>query len=103
MQKTAGTLAGLVLAERLQEVSLQPFACLSQQPAIEVILFLMEPELLPEAPDPGENGIYQLAKKQRVADLDQKLTNKLAEWGFDFHLHNLSNRLPSDWQVRDLA
>ena len=73
MQKTAGTLAGLVLAERLQEVSLQPFACLSQQPAIEVILFLMEPELLPEAPDPGENGIYQLAKKQRVADLDQKL------------------------------
>ncbi len=70
MQKTAGTLAGLVLAERLQEVSLQPFACLSQQPAIEVILFLMEPELLPEAPDPGENGIYQLAKKQRVADLD---------------------------------
>ena len=31
------------------------------------------------------------------------LTNKLAEWGFDFHLHNLSNRLPPDWQVRDLT
>ena len=103
MQKTVGTLAGLVLAERLQEESLYSFACLSQQPAIEVILFLMEPELRSETPDPGENGIYQLAKKQRVADLDQKLTNKLADWGLKFHLHNLSNRLPPDWQVRDLA
>ena len=103
MQKTAGTLAGLVLAERLQEASLRPHACLSQAPAIEVILFLLEPELPPELPAPGENGIYQLARKERVSGLDQKLTNKLAEWGLTFHLYNLSpNRLPPDWQVREL-
>ena len=104
MQKTAGTLAGLLLAERLQEESLRPHACLSQHPAIEVILFLVEPELLPEQPDPAENGIYQLARKERVSGLDQKLTNKLNEWGVRFYLYNLTpNRLPPDWQVRDLS
>ena len=104
MQKTAGTLTGLLLAERLQEDSLRPYACLSQQPAIEVILFLVEPELLPESFDPAENGIYQLARKERVTGLDKKLTDKLYEWGLKFHLCNFSpNRLPPDWQVRDLA
>ena len=102
MKKTAGTLAGLVLAERLQDESLRPHACLSQQPTIEIILFLVEPELLPEVPNPV-NGIYRLPRKERVSGLDQKLTSKLAEWGLKFHLHNLSNRLPPDWQVRDLA
>lgn len=102
MQKTAGTLAGLVLAERLREESLQSHACLSQQPVIEVILFLVEPELLLEPPDPAENGIYRLARKERVAGLDQKLTNKLAEWGLEFHLYNFApNRLPPDWQVHE--
>jgi len=104
MQKTAGTLAGLLLAERLQEESLRPYACLSQQPAIEVILFLVEPELLSGVSASADNGIYRLGRKQRVAGLDQKLTNKLDEWGLKFHLYNLnSNRLPPDWQVHDLA
>ncbi|RZJ57165.1 MAG: hypothetical protein EOO55_03935, partial [Hymenobacter sp.] len=75
MQKTAGTLAGLLLAERLQEEAMRPYACLSQQPAIEVILFLVEPELPLEAPDPAENGLYRLARKERVTGLDQNLTN----------------------------
>lgn len=104
MQKTAGTLAGLLLAERLQEESLRPHACLSQLPAIEVILFLVEPALLPVEPDPAENGIYRLARKERVTGLDQKLTNKLAEWGLRFQLYDFSpSRVPPDWQVRDLA
>jgi hypothetical protein len=104
MQKTAGTLAGLLLAERLQEESLRPHACLSQEPAIEVILFLLEPALLLAQPDPAENDIYRLARKERVTGLDQKLTNKLAEWNLRFHLYNFSpDRLPPDWQVRDLA
>lgn len=99
MQKTAGTLAGLLLAERMQEDSLLPIACLSQEPAIEVVLFLVEPEI---TPDPAENGIYQLASRQRVAGLDQKLTNKLAEWGLKFHLYNLTpDRRPPNWQVRE--
>ncbi len=104
MQKTAGTLAGLLLAERMQEESLRLHACLSREPAIEVVLFLLEPEMQSEPPDPAENGIYQLASKQRVVGLDQKLTNKLAEWGLKFHLYNLTpDRLPPDWQVRDLT
>lgn len=104
MQKTAGTLAGLLLAERLQDETLRPYTCLSQHPAIEVILFLVEPELLSAPPDPAENGIYRLARKERVSGLDQKLTNKLNEWGLKFHLHNFSpDRLPPDWQMRDLA
>lgn len=37
--KTAGTLAGLLLAERLNEASLSFCACLSQRPDIEVVLF----------------------------------------------------------------
>ena len=104
MQKTAGTLAGLLIAERLQDESLSPYACLSQRPAIAVVLLLIEPEVIAEALDPAENGIYQLSRKQRVAGLDQKLTNKLDEWGLKFHLCSLNaNRLPPDWQVRDLA
>lgn len=104
MQKTVGTLAGLLLAERLQEESLRPYACLSQQPEIEVILFLVEPELPLAVPDPAENGIYQLARKERITGLDQSLTNKLYEWGMKFHLYNFTpGRQPPDWQVRDLS
>ena len=101
MQKTAGTLAGLLLAERLREESLRPQACLSQHPAIEVVLFLLEPEVPPALPAAGENGIYQLARKERVSGLDQKLTTKLNEWGLRFHLYNF-NRLPPDWQAYEL-
>ncbi len=104
MQKTAGTLAGLVLAERLREESLLPHACLSRAPAIEIILFLLEPEPPTVPPDSTENGIYRLAKKERVSGLDQKLTNKLDEWDLRFHLYNLTpDRRPPDWQVRDLT
>lgn len=104
MQKTAGTLAGLLLAERLQDDSMLPYACLNQRPVIEVILFLVEPELLSEPPDSAENGIYRLARKERVTGLDQNLTNKLDEWGLKFHLYNFTpSRLPPNWQVQDLA
>lgn len=100
MQKTAGTLSGLLLAERMQEASLLSIACLSQEPAIEVVLYLLEPEI---AADPAENDIYRLASKQRVASLDQKLTNKLAEWGLLFHLYSATpERQPPDWQVREI-
>jgi hypothetical protein len=102
MQKVASTLAGLVVAERLGDASLLPYACLRQQPAIEVVLFLVEPELGVPATS-GENGLYRLAKKQGVTALDQRLFAKLAEWNLPFVLYNLSNRRPSDWQVRDLA
>ena len=99
LQKTIGTLAGLVLAERLGE--LRPQACLSQNPPIEVVLFLVEPA--PVAVATAENDLSRLVKKERVAALDQRLTAKLDEWGILFALCNLSNRLPRDWQVRDLA
>lgn len=105
MQKTAGTLAGLLLAERLREESLWPHACLSQQPAIGVVLFLVEPAAgpLPEPMDSTENNLYRLAKRERISGLDQRLTAKLGEWGLSFVLHNLSTRPATDWQVRDLA
>jgi hypothetical protein len=101
LQKTVGTLAGLVLAERLGEASLHTQACLSQNPPIEVVLFLVEPALAPSTS--AENGLSRLVKKERVAALDQRLTAKLDEWGIVFALYNLSNRPPRDWQVRDLA
>lgn len=101
LQKTVGTLAGLVLAERLGEASLLPQACLSQNPPIEVVLFLVEPAPIPVAT--AENGLSRLVKKERIAALDQRLTSKLDEWGLLFALYNLSNRPAPDWQVRDLA
>ncbi len=109
MQKTAGTLAGLLLAERLQEESLQPYACLSKEPEIEVILFLVEPDLLPEVPqavesteESTENNLYRLARRERVSGLDQRLTAKLAEWNMPFKLHDLDKRKPASWQVHNL-
>jgi hypothetical protein len=103
MQKMAGTLAGLVIAERLGEASLRPYARLSQKPAIEVILFLVEPEPAAAPANTAENGLYRLAKKQGATALDQRLFSKLNEWGLPFALYNLSNRLAPDWQVRDLT
>jgi hypothetical protein len=106
MQKTAGTLAGLLLAERLQQESLRPYACLSKEPAIEVILFLVEPDLAPEvtqAVESTENNLYRLARKERVSGLDQRLTAKLAEWDMPFKLQDLDKRKPALWQVHDLA
>jgi len=105
MQKTAGTLAGLLLAERLQEEGMLPYACLSKEPAIEVVLFLVEPDLVPELPQAAastENNLYRLARKERVSGLDQRLTAKLAEWGLPFRLHDLDKRQPALWTVRNL-
>lgn len=105
MQKTAGTLAGLLVAERLREGSMLPYACLSKEPVIEVILFLVEPDLVPEVPqaaDDTENNLYRLARKERISGLDQRLTAKLAEWGLSFRLYDLDKRRPTFWQVHDL-
>lgn len=99
LRKTMGTLAGLLLAERLGDGSLQPMACLSRQPLIEVVLFLEEPELLPQR----STALRKLTEKNRKSILDQKLTAKLHQWGIPFFLYDLSKRKPSLWQVRDLA
>lgn len=103
MQKTAGTLAGLLLAERLADRSLSAQACLGQNPAIRVVLFLVEPDQLPELPDSPENHLHRLVRRERAADLDQRLTAKLDQWGIPFSLYNLTNRPPHPWQVRDLG
>ncbi|WP_375419381.1 hypothetical protein [uncultured Hymenobacter sp.] len=103
LQKTAGTLAGLVLAERLGEESLRPHACLSQNPTIEVILLLVEPAPVPVQAVSGENNLRRLAERQGKTTLEQRLNAKLEEWGLRFALYNLSNRPAPDWQVRDLS
>jgi hypothetical protein len=95
-------LAGLTLAERLGEDSLRPMACLSRRPAIEVILFLVEP-LEKSIPDVGSRRtLRRLVSQQLKTTLDQRLSAALNRWGLPFTLYNLSNRLPPDWQVRDI-
>ena len=98
LRKTMGTLAGLLLAERLGDSSLQPIACLSRQPLIEVVLFLEEPGLLPER----STVLRKSTEKDRKIILDQKLTAKLHQWGIPFFLYDLDNRKPALWEVRDL-
>ena len=100
--KTAGTLAGLTLAERLGNDSLRPMACMTGKPAIEVILFLIEP---PEEPVPivgSKRTLRRLVNRQLKTTLDQRLSAALNRWGLLFTLYNISNRLPSDWQVRKI-
>lgn len=99
--KTVGTLAGLLLAERLKEVSLHLQACLTQSPVVEVVLFLVEP--LPAPVNAARNNFRRLNKKDQVTLLDQRLTAKLGEWGLAFRLYNLTDRPAPDWQVRDLV
>lgn len=99
--KTVGTLAGLLLAERLEEVSLSFQACLTQNPVVEVVLFLVEP--VPALVNADKNDFRRLNKKDQVTLLDQRLTAKLGEWGLAFRLYNLTDRVSPDWQVRDLA
>ncbi|WP_046244777.1 hypothetical protein [Hymenobacter terrenus] len=103
--KTAGTLVGLLLAERLNEPSLSFCACLSQRPDIEVILFLVEPPPVPILEGDAKNALRRLNRQDYITALDQRLTAKLGEWGLDFRLYNLTDRpAPApDWQVRDLA
>ncbi|HYE77222.1 MAG TPA: hypothetical protein VEI97_04475 [bacterium] len=100
--KVLGTLAGLVIAERVGEASLQPMACLTRHPRVEVVLFLEEP---PPAPIPNVGSKKKLRKQVRTAyksNLDQDLSATLHKWGLPFHLYNLTNRQPVEWTVRPL-
>lgn len=99
LRKTLGTLASLVLAERLGDASLQPMACLSQNPLIEVVLFLEEPPLTLQR----STTLRKVTEKDRKNILDQKLTAKLYQWGITFFLYDLDKRTPALWHVRDLA
>jgi len=99
LRKTLGTLASLVLAERLGDVSLRPVACLSQQPLVEVVLFLEEPPLAPQR----STLLRRVTEKDRKNILDQKLTAKFYQWGMPFFLYDLDKRRPALWQVRDLV
>lgn len=99
LRKTMGTLAGLLLAERLGDASLSRMACLSRQPLIEVVLFLEEPALLPGR----STTLRKSAEKDRKINLDQKLTAKLHQWGIPFFLYDLEKRKPALWRVRNLA
>lgn len=99
LRKTLGTLASLVLAERLGDESLRPIACLSQQPQLEVILFLEEPTLAPQR----STDLRKVTGKDRKNMLDQRLTAKLYQWGIPFFLYDLDKRRPALWQVRDLT
>ena len=101
--KTLGTLAGLALAERLRDESLQSVAILSQQPAIEVVLFLLEPPPITAENTGSRRALRRLARAERKTTLDQRLTAALREWGLSFKLYNLTNRPPTPWEVRDLA
>lgn len=99
LRKTLGTLASLLLAERLGDDSLRPMACLSQDPQLEIVLFLQEPAVLPAR----QTLLRKVAEKDRVNNLDQKLTAKLHQWGIAFFLYDLNKRQPALWQVRDLS
>jgi hypothetical protein len=103
LRKTVGTLAGLTLAERLGDDSLRPMACLSQHPAIEVVLFLIEPPLAPRPRQGDRNELRRLIKEESKATLEQRLRAKLDLWGMPFNFYNLTTRLPLLWQVRDLT
>lgn len=102
MSKVASTLAGLLIAERLGEQMdddlLRPMACLSVEPEIDVVLFWVEPPV-------AGTVLRRVVKKDGKTLLHQRLAAKLGQWGITFYLYNLvdTDRLPPDWQVRDLA
>ena len=98
LRKTMGTLASLLLAERLGDDSLRPMACLSQRPALEVVLFLEEPAL----PLVRQTLLRKTVEKDRTNLLDQKLTAKLRQWGIPFFLYDLHKRKPALWTVRKI-
>ncbi len=100
--KTVGALAGLLLAERLGENTLRATACLTQNPAIEVVLFLAE-QPIEAAPTSVRAKLRRSAGLDRTEILHQKLTAKLHQWGLPLKLYNLTNRSPTPWQVRDLT
>lgn len=101
LSKVASTLAGLLLAERLRSQlpgdEVQPLACLSELPLIEVALFWLEP------PVPS-NTLRRVVKKDGKTLLQQRLTAKLLQWDMPFTLYNLTDadRLPLEWQAREV-
>ena len=100
--KTVGTLAGLTLAERLGDESLRPVACLTAKPVLEVILFLVEPAPEPVPAVGSRRTLRRLVSQHLKTTLDQRLSAALNRWGLLFTLHNLANRRPVSWQVREL-
>ena len=105
LRKTLGTLAGLMVAERVQELTLHKLAILRRQPVIEVVLFLVEKPVAVTAPPTG----YKLRRQTQITgrnDLEQKLTAILAGWGLGFKLRGAPMPLqpasgPADgWTVR---
>lgn len=100
--KTVGTLAGLLLAERLGDVTLQSVACLARRPEVEIVLVLVElPPVI--APKNVKEKLRRLARLDLAEILHQKLSAKLHQWGLPFRLYNLTNRPPAPWRVRDLT
>lgn len=101
LRKVLGTLAGLVIAERIGEPSLHHLACVGEKPNIEAVLFLEEPA---PAPVPSGGSVKKLRKLNRSAfrsDLELRLAAKLGTWGIPFYLFNLSSHPPREWTVRD--
>jgi len=98
LRKTMGTLASLLLAERLGDAALRPVACLSQHPLVEVVLFLEESPTTPQR----KTVLRKTVGKDRKNILDQRLTAKLHQWGIPFFLYDLDKRPPILWHVRDL-
>lgn len=101
MGKVAGTVAGLLIAERLgdqlDDDLLRPLACLSNHPAIEIVLFWLEPPVV-------GTTLRRVAKKDGKAILQQRLAAKLRQWNMEFALCNLTDpdRIPIHWNVREV-
>lgn len=78
-RKILGTLAGLVVAERMQEPTLRVLAMLRRRPPIEVVLFLVEPTAT-IAPTATGRKLRRVTQGNGRNDLSQKLTAILAPW-----------------------
>jgi len=106
LRKTLGTLAGLTVAERVQEPSLHRLAILSRQPAIEVVLFLVDKPLTAVAAPPTSKKLRRQTQATGRNDLEQKLTAILADWGLSFKLRGSpiplqpASNATDEWTVR---
>ncbi|MGY2134424.1 hypothetical protein ACW9KT_19500 [Hymenobacter sp. HD11105] len=107
LRKTLSTMAGLFIAERVDNDGLRPMAILKKATPIEVVLFIVE------KPTPGLSAhsptAFKLRYANRVAgrnDLEQKLTAILAQWGVSFQLRGspsplvLPTTTTDGWSVR---
>ncbi len=100
LNKVLGTLAGLTVAERVGEPTLRSLACLSQRPAIDVVLFLEEPPVVVVPNVGSKRALRRQTRSVFRSSLEQNLMAKLATWGLPFYLYNLSNRQPAEWVVQ---